>query len=339
MLYRDFMQKFRPLYAPDGVGGGAGDGATAVAASGTTADAAAPSAGAPDAAPAAAAPAAAETAAPGADALAATTSTPSLLEAATGKPAKEAAAPAAEAGVTDPAKDAPAPADAAKTEAEKAAEAEAAKPKTEAELKAEAEAAKATDPATKDATAEAQPPAPIKYEAFKLPEDIKFDEERLGKFSEYAGNKQIDQETAQGFLDLHIEEMQRFATEVQKQAADEQRKVWNTLNDTWKTEMRKDPEIGGNRIDTSLSRAKAVIEEYLGPEHGGSPELVQSLLAHTSNNGMGNFPPFVRLLNKIGEVLNVFEEGTAIGNLNPAKPQKGPGNRGWYNNMPGAAQG
>lgn len=332
MLYRDYMQKFRPLMAPDGPTGaaGGGDGTAAVAPSGTIADgAAAPAAGAPDAAPAAAAPADAPAgeAAPAAADPAKIESTPSLLEAATGKPKPDVEAkPDADAAKPDPAKDEPAPAAVEKTDAEKAAEAAGDKPKTEAE-KAAADAAAATDPA-KDATAEAPSPAPIKYEAFKLPDGVTLDEARIGKFAEIAGPAQVNQEVAQNLLNLHVEEIQR----VHQAAVDNQRKVWNTYIDTITNELRKDPELGGNRLETSLSMAKAVVEEYL-PANEAAEYL--GLLSH---NGMGNHRLQVKLLHAIGEKLNIFEDGLVPANPQAPKMQKSPGNRGWYDKGGGAAQ-
>jgi hypothetical protein len=330
MLYRDYMMRFRPLMAPDGPAGaaGGGDGTAAVAPSGTTADgAAAPAAGAP----AAAAPAVADGAVAEAAAAAPepkTESTPSLLEAATGKPKPdvEAKPDATDASKPDPAKDEPAPAAVEKTDAEKAAEAAGEKPKTEAE-KAAADAAAATDPA-KDATAEAQPPAPIKYEAFKLPDGVTLDEARIGKFAEIAGPAQVNQEVAQNLLNLHVEEIQR----VHQQAVDNQRKVWNTYIDTITNELRKDPELGGNRMETSLSMAKAVVEEYLPPAEAAE---YCALLSH---NGMGNHRLQVKLLHEIGRKLNIFEDGLVPANPQTPKMQKSPGNRGWYDKGGGAAQ-
>lgn len=318
MFYRDFMSKYRPVYAPDGVGGG--DGAAAAAPAGEAAPAADAGA-APGAAPAeAATPATQESGA--APAEAAPQSSPSLLETAAGKPKAEAeATPAADAGA---AKDDPAPAEAAKPdgeatkpEGEKPAD-DAAKPKDAAEA----------DPDKKDATAEIPPPAPIKYEAFKIPETIKLDDKKLAEFSELAGAAQVNQETAQKLVDLYVADAQQMAQDLRA----EQRRTWDTLNDTWKSELRADPTIGGNRLETSLSIAKAVIEEY-----GGSAEQVQELLAHTSNNGMGNFPGFVRLLHNIGTKLNVFEDSIVPANPQSPKAQKSPGNRGWYDQGKGAA--
>lgn len=246
-----------------------------------------------------------------------TESQPSLLEAAAGKPKAD----EAKAEVTEASPE-PAPADADKVDAKEVKAEGDKKPEAKAD-EAKPDADKATDP-VKDATAEAQPPAPVKYEAFKLPDGVRLDEKELGKFTELAGVAQVPQETAQKMIDLYLEDRQNLY----QQAATEQRRVWNTLNDGWKTDLRKDSVLGGNRLETSLSMAKAVVEEY-----GGSPEQVRDLLAHTSNNGMGNYPGFVRLLHNIGVAMNVFEDSMVPANPSAQKAEKGPGKRGWYPSM------
>lgn len=311
MLYRDFMQKYRPLFAPpDAPSPAVGDGAAAEASGGDAGNSAA-AAPALETAPAAAAPAVEAVVAPAADAAsAAPASEPSLLEAASS------AKPDAAAADSAAPKDSPAPADDAATKDAKTAEGE---PKPDAGTDAAT-----TDPEKKDVTAEAQPPAPIKYDAFKLPDGIKLDDERLGKFTEVAGNGQVSQDVAQSLLDLHIGEMQRYADEVAKAADQSQRDVWKKLNDAWKADFRKDEKLGGNRSETTLAMAKAVIEEY-----GGTPDQVRELMAHTTNNGMGNYIGFIRLMTNIGEALNIFEESEIPANPTPPKI---PQNRGqkWY---------
>lgn len=304
MLYRSFMQKYRPLYSPDEPAAAAsGDaGAAGGLASAPIAGDAPPTPAPADASAAAAAPA---TDAPTAE------SAPTLLEAASGK--KPEIKPEGDAAAGDT-KDDPAPAEAAKPDAD--AKPEGDKPKDDAGKKDEA--AK-TDPDTKDATADA-PPAPIQYEAFKLPDGVKLDDKELGKFSEFAGNAQIPQDVAQGLIDMYVAERQNDVV----QARAEQRKVWDTLNDTWKTELRNHPELGGNRLETTLSLAKAVVEEYLPADKVGE------YMAHMRNNGMGNYLLHVQLLHNIGKAMNVFEDGIMPAPATPPKAQKGPGNRGWY---------
>lgn len=315
MFYRDFMQKYRPLYSPDEPAAPVAAPVVVEAAAAAAADAA-PAAGVVVADAAAAPPA---DAAPAADA--APKAEPSLLEAAEGKKP--------DAGAADATKEQPAPADAAKTDGDKpeakddksGAEGEKPKPDGDKEKPEGDKDAAEADPAKKDATAEAQPPAPIHYEAFKLPDGIKLDDKEMAKFTEVAGKAQIPQDVAQSLVDLYVEERKSDLARAEQY----QRDTWNKLNDSWKGDARKDPQIGGNRLETALARGKAVLEEY-----GGSPEQVKELLAHTSNNGMGNFPGFLRFLDNVAEALNIFED-SAVGETRPAtKAAKGPGQRGWY---------
>lgn len=328
MLYRDFMQKYRPIYAPDdGSGSAQSDGATTAAVVTAEGGALVPAA-APDAAAAPANPDASATLAPDAAVAEAPKPEPSLIESADGKKP--------DATVDGEGKESPAPTEPAKPDGDKPdgkdvkKEGDGDKPKPETDK----DAAKA-DPEAKDATAENQPPAPIEYEAFKLPEGIKLDDKELAKFTEVAGKAQIPQDVAQSLVNLYIEERKQDAINAQQHQQD----VWKQLNNGWKDELRNHPELGGNRLNTTLSRAKAVIEEYLGsPQYGGSPELVKALMAHTSLNGMGNFMPFVKLMNTLGEQLNIFEDSPTSANPQPPKGQRGPGNRGWYKDMGNGAK-
>lgn len=320
MFYRDFMQKYRPLYSPDEPAAAGG----AVEAAGAAAGDAAPPAAEPAAGADAGAAAAqgAEVAAPAAGGEPPKPE-PSLLESAEIKSPE----PAKEAGAEGDKTNEPAPADAAKPDGDKPDGKDVKDPKADDKPKAEDDksAAAETDPAKKDATAEAQPPAPVKYEAFKVPEGVKLDDERIGKFSEIAGAAQVPQDVAQSLVDLHVSEMQRFAEETKRAVEQNQIDIWNRLNDTWKTDTRNDPQIGGARLETALSRGKALVEEY-----GGSPEQVRELLAHTRHNGMGNFPGFLRFLDNVAEALNVYEDLAPGPNAGAPKPQRSAGNRGWY---------
>jgi hypothetical protein len=244
-------------------------------------------------------------------------SSQSLLSSAAGKTAADsAAAPDQPAPAAEPSTDAK-PADPAVRDGASAEK----KPEdpSKAETKADAE----TDPAAKDATAK-EPPAQVSIEDLKLPDGAALDAESGKTFVDLINNGEISaKDRSQGLLDLHQKEIARVAKEI----GDQQRKVWDDLNAGWKKELRNDPELGGNRLDTTLSMSKAVIEEFL------SPEDAKAFLIHTDNNGMGNFPVFIRLLSNIGKRLNVFEDSIVAGGRAPA-PAKGPGQRGWYDNTP-----
>jgi hypothetical protein len=186
-------------------------------------------------------------------------------------------------------------------------------------LKPEDKAAAATDPATKDATATA-PPAPVSVDDLKFPDGMTIDAEAGKALVDLINNAELTgKDRSQGLVDLHLKELDRVA----KHLTDHQRKVWDDLNAGWKDDVRKDPELGGNRLQTNLSMAKAVIEDNL------SPEEAKELLIHGENNGMNNFRPFIRLLANIGKKFNVFEDSIVQGS--PQAPSaRGPGKRGWY---------
>lgn len=307
------------------------EGDAAAAPAGGAADAAA----APVVAPAAdAAPAAAQT----------TLDAPSLLSEASGKKpdakaAPEPAAPDAKSSPTDTAKPAEGAAkvDAKTQDASSEAPAKAdAKPDAKVEGdKPKPDAAKAQEPAKDDKAktegekpADAAPPVPVAYEAFKVSDHVKLDEAKVKEFTDIIGPRQLPQEDAQKLVDLFDKSAQDLATHMRQ----EQRKTWNDLNDTWKTETRNDPEIGGNRFQTSLATAKAVIEEFL------TPEQQKRYLGHLDLNGMSNFPEHIRLLANIGNALNVFEDKIVAPNApNPSAGKSGGFRRNYKNSGNGAA--
>lgn len=223
--------------------------------------------------------------------------------------AAEAKAP--ETPKTDAAKVEPAPA-AMEPGKEPAKDAKA-DPEKKPEPEKKEEPAKAEGEPKPDAEAKTPEPAkPISYEPFKLPEGLKLDDERLKPFTEILGERQVPQEQAQKLLDLHLAEMGRMYND----AAEYQRKQFNTLNDGWKNDLRADTDIGGNRLNTSLAMAKAVVEEF-----GGTKEQQTEffkLISENEGNGMGNNKALVRLLHNIGVAMNVFED--KIVPANPATP-------------------
>jgi len=192
---------------------------------------------------------------------------------------------------------------------------------------AQAKDKEATDPANKDATPKqpepAAAPAPLTVSDLTVPEGMTIEAEGGEKFIGLMNNAELSaKDRAQGLLDLHRAEIER----VHRQALEHQRQTWDDLNAGWRDQLRNDPIIGGNRLHTNLSKAKGMIEEHL------SPDDATNLLRHVDANGMGNFPPFIRLLVSLAERMNVFEDGMLIAPPAPPRPQRGPGHRGWYTN-------
>jgi hypothetical protein len=273
-LFDRWMMSSRILRAPEGE-----TGAAAPAPSGDAAPAAAAAAPASEAAPAAAA--SSETPAPAAstNAPAATESASSLLGAA------EAKVPGDDAGKTSP--------DQGSAEGDKPDAT--AKPATDAaKPNAPKEGAEGKDKAPAPADeALAQKPQARTYDAFKAPEGVKFDDAQVKSFTDLLDNAELPhQERAQKLIDMHVGEINRV---IQEQR-DHQLKSWSDFTDSLKSDFKKDPELGGNRQETSLGIAKYVLEQM-----GGSADQQKDLIAMMNHTGMGNHVGLIRMLNNVYE--------------------------------------
>lgn len=163
-------------------------------------------------------------------------------------------------------------------------------------------------------------PQPRSYEAFKVPEGAKLDDARTKEFTTILDDGELShQDRAQKLLDMHVAEMER----VSKDIAQKQRDAWKEYQDRQKDSFRTDPELGGNRAETTLGLAKSVIEQY-----GGTPEQVAETLQMLSYTGAGNNPGLIRVLNNVALLLSEGEPVTG----NPPKPSTGQSRaQRWYN--------
>lgn len=178
----------------------------------------------------------------------------------------------------------------------------AAEPAKPAEAKpAEGDAKPAAAPGT-------APPEPLKYEAFTLPEGVQLDTERVAKFTDIMGRHQVPQEAVQQLVDMVVQNRQADA---QAQA-----QRWSELNDGWKQAAKADPELGGNRWNTTISKCGAVLEQY-GHVFGRDKETtLRDMLGVT---GMGNHPEMVRFINWAAGHLT--ERSRPVPAVTPKAPQ------------------
>lgn len=216
------------------------------------------------------------------------------------------AAPAVEA--TPPAVEAPAP-----------APAEAAPAQTS--ILGDALAPAPVEPAlAPDATApivegqSAEPAPPPTYEAFQLPEGAVVIPERLGEFtsllSSFETNTKADHAAVQAFgqqlVDRHIAEVQRAVAEVHKANVN----AWDAQKTAWKDQFIQDPELGGNRMQTTVDAAIGFIRT-----HGGTDAQQAEFQALMNESGLGNHPVMIRLLAKAGAAMS---EGRPLAAQAPA---------------------
>jgi hypothetical protein len=164
------------------------------------------------------------------------------------------------------------------------------------------------------------------YQPLNLPEGAVGNDAKFREMFGILDAQDMDhQSRAQRLADLHFSAAKDIADEYGKN----QRKVWADLNNRWLDQVRNDPEIGGGKLDSSLQRAKAVINEFTT---AGAQR--NDLMGWLGSSGMGNHPEVIRMLNRIGEKLNVFETGVNTGQVRPpGNLNARPGGRGWYPEM------
>jgi hypothetical protein len=249
------------------------------------------------------------TTSPSSSSDAATESTPSLISTADADRAKPAATE-----IGDKAK----PADTAKPET---AVTEAAKDKaSEAKPDAKADADKPADQAAPAEQAPAQEQQARSYEAFKVPEGMTLAQKEVKEFTDILDDQKIShQERGQKLVDFYVREAQRLATESRNQ----QRKAWSDFTQGLKDDFKADPELGGNRQDTVLGTAKAVIERF-----GGSDAQKSDLYAMLDHTGMGNHKGLVRVLNNIYETF--LREPSPVTGQPPAMRNGGSRQQAFY---------
>lgn len=168
---------------------------------------------------------------------------------------------------------------------------------------AKAEAAKPAEPKPGEA-------APVDYK-FKLPEGMTLADKELGKFKEILGKHHASQEQAQDLMDLYTSESSALVSRLESA----QRDTWVKLNESWIAEIRADPEIGGNRIDTVLQATRNLVEQY-----GGNASEKKALRDMLGMTGAGNHPTLVRFLYRIAKAQG---EGSPVPAPTPqASPDK-----------------
>lgn len=204
-----------------------------------------------------------------------------------------------------------------------------AKPSETAEAKPDGADA-AADKKPPDA-AEAPPAPPPAYDAYKVPETLKLDDAKLKEFNTLLGEAEVSgkadhaamQQLGQKMMDLYANEVQRIGKEVTQYQVD----VWNRHLETELNVLKSDPELGGNRIDTTLGNAKYVLEQF-----GGSKAEQDRFMATLDRAGVSSNRDFVALLNRMFE--RYREPEPIPSNLPSTKAKdRGAGQKGWYDTV------
>lgn len=165
-----------------------------------------------------------------------------------------------------------------------------------AEVKTDAQAA------AQDVTKDTEPPAPepvVNYE-FKFPENFTPSEKDVSEFTDLLREHKASPELGQRLVDFYADEVQRI-----EQA---QRETWDRTQTEWQDQVRKDPDLGGDKFDTVMRNCGRVMDEF------GTQALREVLTA----TGAGNHPEVIRFVNKIAAAIG--EGKPVLGNPKPAGP-------------------
>lgn len=183
-----------------------------------------------------------------------------------------------------------------------------------------ADAPPAADPAPAE-PAKADAPVVLPTYEFKLPEGFEAAPEQMGKLNEMLGALEVDakidhakaQEFGQKALEYHLTEMQRVVNEIDQQG----RAAWESMRDEWRNNFKSDPEMGGNRQQTTLAACTRIIDQFGGTE-AQRTELRQIL----ATTGAGDHPALIRLLANVGKALGEGRPVPAVVPKSPVVPSR-----------------
>lgn len=129
-------------------------------------------------------------------------------------------------------------------------------------------------------------PEAVTYGDFKLPEGATVDGETLDRARSLFSEARLPQEQAQKFIDLAVSREQAAARKGVQAFVD--------LQNKWVSEIKADPEIGGDRLTASMASAARAIDRL------GVPGLKEAL----NLTGAGNHPAIVKAFVRLGQMVS-----------------------------------
>lgn len=136
--------------------------------------------------------------------------------------------------------------------------------------------------------------APEAYEDFALPEGVELNDETLTDYKAMAKELNLSQDAAQKLVE--------FGTTRLKEAAEAPYKLWADTQRQWQADIKSDPDIGGTKLESSLSLAARAIDASEG----------NALREGLSFTGFGNNPAAVRHFVEVGRVVEAAQSANLI---------------------------
>lgn len=151
----------------------------------------------------------------------------------------------------------------------------------------------------------ADPAAPrVSYDSFSLPEGVTVDGDAMKSATDLFAESGLSQAQAQKFIDL--------ATSREQAIAQRSMQAFVDLQNQWVSEIKADPDIGGDRLKTSLASAARAIDRL------EIPGLREAL----SFTGAGNHPAVVKAFVRLGQMIQEdrFRPGSPAHRAVPRSP-------------------
>lgn len=161
-------------------------------------------------------------------------------------------------------------------------------------------------PAAPEQTQQQQTPAapefvPLAATDIKFPEGMTVADADRDSFLGILNNQEMTpSQKAQALVDLQAQ--------VTQQASEAGSQAWADMQDQWVNEVRNDPDVGGQRFESSLTNIGKLIDEF------GSDDL----RAVMDITGAGNN---VHVIKFLANVASRLTEGTQVSNGSPVKTE------------------
>ena len=137
-------------------------------------------------------------------------------------------------------------------------------------------------------------PVPV-YEDFKLPEGFVHDKDKISTFTKELADLEVTTKADHAKMQAFGQKlMDQYVSEVKgviKQMEDASKAAFEKKRTDWLEATKADPEIGGNRLDTTINKANDFIRT-----HGGTPDQQKEIRELMKSTGIDNHPAMIRLL-------------------------------------------
>jgi hypothetical protein len=165
------------------------------------------------------------------------------------------------------------------------------------------------DDQKKDDAAQSAEPAPLPtFEPFTLPEGFQPDES-LNEFTkdlaEFTRDNGLDAAKMQAFGQQLVDKYAARTQETLERYSEIQQAEQEKVASEWRTQLEKDPELGGNRLETTTQSLRQAVSKY-----AGSTDQVKEFQAAVETHKWGNHPALVRLINNMQNKIDSYEKET-----------------------------